>query len=412
MVAEICDREHRGKPLLAYEAACAMLAREVQPLTRPAEAIPLREALGRLLAVSLGLDRDEPPLPRSAMDGFAVRSADGMAQRQIVATIHAGTEAVAELAAGKAMAVMTGGTVPPGADCVIPIERTRREGDFLILLDPQQNLRHVRRVAEIGARGRMVLESGSRLRPGELAIAASVGADPIFVRPSVRAAVLSTGDEVVPWASTPLPHQVRDGNRLGVCARLLELGAEVVHDAHLPDDFQALERGIQAALECSDLVITIGGVSMGEKDLLPAVFAQLGVRTLLHGVALQPGKPLWVGSRGSQWILGLPGNPLSAFTVTELFARPMLRLLEGAQESMPLEALFPGVAGMPMQSGGRDLWLPAQLVAQMHGAPRLHAAPWNGSGDWSTLAGARALWFLPAGARAEAGDAVRYLPLD
>ncbi|MDA1260229.1 MAG: molybdopterin molybdotransferase MoeA, partial [Planctomycetota bacterium] len=356
MVADLHDREHRGRPLLSYASACAALAGKTAALTRASEELQLARACGRILAEPVCLDRDEPPVPRSAMDGYAVSSSEGSDPRQIAGVIHAGTPAAGALGKGQAVAVMTGGTVPPGADCVIPVEQVSVEGGLLHLAEAPTAGRHVRPAGEIGRAGRTVLEAGMRLGPGELMIAASCGAEPVRVRPRVRVAVVSTGDEVVPWRTPPEAHQVRDANRLGVAARLTALGAEIVHQSHLRDEPQALHAGLQEALARADLLITIGGVSMGEKDYLPASFAALGVQQRLHGVALQPGKPVWIGRSDSAWVIGLPGNPLSSFVVTELFARPMHARLSGAAgESWP-HPLLPGVAATSASSRGRELW--------------------------------------------------------
>lgn len=411
MVADLHDREHRGKPLLAYATACATLAAEAEPLARTPEHVPLATAAGRVLAAPVRFDRDEPPVPRSAMDGFAVASADGLAPRRLAGVVHAGSPLPAPLAPGTAMAVMTGGTVPAGADCVVPVERTRVTGELLHLAEAPVAGRHVRPAGELGRAGRVVLQPGTRMTAGALMIAASCGADPLPVRPRVRVAVIATGDEVVPWRARPAPQQVRDANRLGVAARLAALGAEIVHQSHLRDDAPALHAGIAAALAHADLLVTIGGVSMGEKDLLPATFAALGVRERVHGVALQPGKPLWIGRSDAAWVIGLPGNPLSSFVVTELFARPLLARLSGALGEPWPHPLLPGALAEPARSRGREFWIPARLEPRADAAPLLHPIAGRGSGDWSALAGADALLRLPPHAELERGAPVRYLPL-
>lgn len=411
MVADLHDREHRGRPLLAYAAACAALEAELAPLDRGAEAVALALAAGRILAEPVRLDRDEPPVARSAMDGYAVASADGRAPRRLAGVVHAGTPLTRPLARGAAVAVMTGGTVPAGADCVVPVESARREGEWIHLDDAPAAGKHLRPAGELGRAGKVVLHPGTRVGPGELMIAASCGADPLSVRPRVRVAVVSTGDEVVPWQARPEPHQVRDANRLGVAARLAALGAEIVHQSHLPDEAARLGAGLAQALAAADLLITIGGVSMGEKDLLPGAFAALGVRARLHGVALQPGKPVWIGRSDAAWVIGLPGNPLSAFVVTELFARPMLARLAGAHDAPWPHPLLPGALAAPARSRGRELWIPSRLEARAEAAPLLHPIPGRGSGDWSALAGADALLRLPPLTDLEPGSSIRYLPL-
>lgn len=411
MVADHCDREHKGRALLAYAAARALLDAQVAPLSRPAESVALEEALGRVLAESVRLDRDEPPVPRSAMDGFALRSADGSRPRRVIQSVFAGTAKVRALGPDEAAAVMTGGTVPPGADCVVPVERTRAAADRIEPLDPPRAGAHVRQMGEMGRAGRAVLSAGRRLAPGDLAVAASSGADPLLVRSRPRVRVLSTGDEVVPWNAPVAPHQVRDSNRLAAVARMRMLGADMLGHAHAPDEPDRLASALGAALEDADLTITVGGVSMGEKDYLPTVLERLGVREVLHGVAIQPGKPVWIGRRGERWVLGLPGNPVSSFVILELFGRALLDGLHGIQPRPACDALLPGVAGAPLRAKGRELWLPAAVRARSEGPPELHALPWTGSGDWTCLVGADALIQLAPGTHLESGAPLRYLPL-
>ncbi len=411
MVAELCDREHKGRALLAYAEARALLASELRPLGRAPEAVPLTSAAGRILATAIALDRDEPPVPRSAMDGFALRSADGRAPRRLVGSIFAGTAEAPEIGPGEAVAVMTGGTVPPGADAVIPVERTHLHGATLEVLDAPVARQHMRQAGEMGRAGRVVLAAGVRLGAGELGIAAASGADPLCVRARPRVAVLATGDEIVPWTALPRPHQVRDSNRIAAVARCTALGAEVVRHGHAPDAPDALHAALAVALADCDVAITIGGVSMGQKDFLPGVLATLGVREVLHGVGIQPGKPVWIGRRGDAWVLGLPGNPVSSFVILELFGRPLLDALHGAPPAPDPYALCPGVAAAAARSRARELWLPAQIRRRVAGAPEIAALPWTGSGDWTCLAGADALLHLPPDTQVAPGDPIRYLPL-
>jgi len=411
MVAHICDREHKGRDLLAYAEAWGLLARDLLPLERAAEDLPLVQAAGRVLAASVGLDRDEPPVARSAMDGYAVRSADALAPRRVVGSVYAGTAELPAIGPGAAAEVMTGGSIPPGADAVVPVELARLEGELLHLQEPPAAGQHLRQAGEMGRRGRVVLEAGRRLRAGDLGIAAAVGADPLRVRARPRATLLSTGDEVVPWSSAPAPHQVRDSNRLSALLRLQEFGAEIIHHGHLPDDPARLEPALREALAASDLLVTIGGVSMGRKDFLPGLLEGLGVREIVHGVAIQPGKPVWIGRGERAWVLGLPGNPVSSFVILELFGRRLIQGLLGEAGAEGEPGLLPGILSRPLQSRARALWLPAALLPQAAGAPQLEVLPWKGSGDWTCLARAQALVHLPPDTALAAAAPIRYLPL-
>ncbi len=398
------------RPLLPPGEALDRLLEAATRLERDAEEIPLEEALGRILAEEVRMDRAEPPVPRSAMDGYALRSADGGVPRHVRGTVHAGSPDPLAVGPGEAVAVMTGGTVPPGADAVVPVERTRREGDSVLLESPPTAGQHVRAAGEMGEAGRRLLAPGRRLSCGDLAAAAACGRDPLRVRPRPRVAILSTGDEVVPWVETPEVHQVRDSNRLATTVQLRRAGAEVVLHRWVPDRPEELRAAFGEAWERADLVVTMGGVSMGEKDHLPGVFAAHGLECLFHGVAIQPGKPVWAGRREGRWALGLPGNPVSSFVILELFGLPLLDVLGGLRATGP-RGMEPGILGDAARSKGRWRYLPASLEQGPDGPPRITPRPEAGSGDWTSLAQADALLELPPHSALTAGDPVRFLRL-
>ena len=395
--------------MLAYAEAWHLLASACD-FSLESEVLPLELAVGRVLAEDLHLDRPEPPVDRSAMDGFAVLSSDGDQTRQVLGTLFAGTAGQPTLAAGQAMAVMTGGTVPRGADAVIPVERTKRKGDQLQVTQSPQPGQHIRRKGEMGESGRLALSAGVRLRPGDLAIAASVGAAEIRCSRRPRVALFTTGDEVIPHQQTPEPHQVRDAN-LPTCAALLRAaGAEVAVEGHLPDDRTALEDQLRPACAEHDLVVTIGGVSMGEKDFLPEVFAELGVERLFHKINIQPGKPVWAGKSARGMVLGLPGNPVSGYVILSLFAPLLLGKMEGLEVTLPWG--MPAVLASPLRSGPRERFVPALLQAPQTpgGLPQLMPIAATGSGDWIGLAGVEVLAQVPPFSELAVGEDITYLP--
>lgn len=411
MSADPCDQGRNGRPLLPLDEARSRLLAAVQPLARDSEPLALDQALGRVLAAPICLDRAEPPVPRSAMDGFALRSADGLAPRELLGVVYAGTAGQSELAPGQAIEVMTGGTVAAGADAVIPVEQTEVVEGQLKILAAVQAGQHVRRAGEMGEPGQVVVPEGTVLTTAALAAAASCGADPVAVRPRPRATVLSTGDEVVAWTETPEAHQVRDANRLATALQLQTAGAQVLATRRVADEPDRLREAVAAALDASELVVTIGGVSMGKKDHLPEVFASLGVERLFHGVAVQPGKPIWVGARAGRWVVGLPGNPVSSFVMTELLVRDLVRALAGARPrpDLPLQActITDGV-----RTRGRERYFPAQCSLDAEGRPQLSPQAGRGSGDWTVLARMNALLRVPPHTELAAGAAAHYLPLE
>ncbi len=376
--------------------------------------VPLAAAAGRVLVAPARLDRDEPPWPRSAMDGFAMRSAEGAAPRREVGAAPAGRAAAPALERGDCVRVMTGGLVPAGADCVVPRERVRRDAEGRVV--PEAAPRpgeHVRAAGELGRAGAEVLAAGRRIGAGELAVLAGCGADPVPVFARPRLAVVATGDEVVPWTETPRVEQVRDANRPALGALALAAGAAPVSSRLVADDPAALAAALEAALAAADLVVTVGGVSMGDHDHLPRLLPRLGVEPLFHRVRIQPGKPVWLGRRGADgpWVLGLPGNPVSAFVVFALLGVPLLRVL-GGEADVPLPTPhLPGTAAAPVRSGARPLWRPARLEACDGAPPRVRPLGWTGSGDWTALAGADALLHLPPRSEVAAGGAVLWQPL-
>lgn len=415
-----------GQPLLSYAEALRVLEARLESLQVSTETIPLEQCSGRVLAQEIAMDREEPPVCRSAMDGFALRSEDGEGPRQIVGTYFAGTAGDTPLSAGQAVAVMTGGTVPSGADAVIPVERTSVEGETLKIEAAPKAGQHVRQKGEMGHVGRVLLRPGQRLTPSDLGAIAGCGVDPVTVYRQPRVIVLATGDEVVPLQQKPESHQVRDSNRLLAATQLRSFGAEVLEHHHVADEPEALKAAVADALSQADLVITIGGVSMGEKDYLPQVFQDCCVEKLFHKIALQPGKPVWAGATERHVVLGLPGNPISSFVVLELLGRLVIDRLGGCDRHYPRPLRTARMMGSA-KCRARPRLLPARLMnpgaawpsstdSVTHpdpadALPNLRVVVESGSGDWTSLAGAEALLYLPPFSSVEDGQAVHYLPL-
>jgi molybdopterin molybdotransferase len=411
MASDPCDQGRAGSRLLPLCEARELLLRVAQPLTRENEPLALDRARGRVLARAVCLDRAEPPVARSAMDGFALRSADGAEPRELLGTMFAGTAGQPLLGPGQAVEVMTGGTVATGADAVIPVEWTRVEAGQLIVEHTMQAGQHVRRAGEMGDIGQEVVPAGAVLDVASLAAAASCGADPVQVFAAPRATVLSTGDEVVAWTEQPALHQVRDANRLATALQIQAAGGEVLATRRIADDPERIRDAVDAALDRSDLVVTIGGVSMGKKDHLPEVFATLGVEKLFHGVAVQPGKPIWVGRCKRAWVVGLPGNPVSSAVMSELLVRPLLRRLAGAQPTpdLPLQACRLVEA---VRTRGRERLFPATLEVSADGLPWVRPQAGRGSGDWTVLGKMQVLLRVPPHMELAAGQLAHYLPLE
>ena len=309
------------------------------------QVVPLADALGLTLAERIVADRDFPPTDRSAMDGFAVRAADcAEAGRSLVLTgeIRAGQDAGnVSVGAGEAVRIFTGGVIPRGADAVVMVEVTgenRAEGTIVVKERPEAG-QHIRRRGEDIRAGETVIESGTVVRPVEIAALTAVGCTSVPVVRAPRVAVMSTGDEVVEAEATPAPHQVRNSNARMLLAQLQSMRVDARYLGIARDEKAALDATIADGLT-GDVLILTGGVSVGEYDLVGAALLRAGCEVLFHTVSMRPGKPILAAKRGACLVLGLPGNPISAFTGFQVFVRPALRKLLGDPQPVatPLRA--------------------------------------------------------------------------
>ena len=277
---------------------------------------------------------DVPPTDNSAVDGYAVASADipatGTRAFDVAAELAAGAVFSGTLRSGQTLRIMTGAPMPAGADTVYPQEVVAREGARITVgsIAPGAN-RRLR--GEDVLAGQIVLPAGRVLRPQEIGVAASLGLAQIYVRQKPRVAVLSTGDEVAEPGSSRKPGQIYDSNRFSLCGLLEASGAEMVDDGIVPDQFDELQARLLRASEHADIVLTSGGVSVGDHDLVKAVLQQAGGIDFWQ-VAMQPGRPMAVGSIGRAHFFGLPGNPVASMLTFHLFVRPALWKLAGRRE--------------------------------------------------------------------------------
>lgn len=298
------------------------------------ETVALDAAAGRVTAEDVHAAVDLPPFPSSAMDGFAVRSADVPATLAVVERVAAGRPAARALGPGEAMAISTGGVVPDGADAVVPIEVVTDRGDTVDVADPVTAGAHVRpRGGDVRA-GDVVVPAGTRLGPTQLGAIAAAGVSAVACARRPRVAVLATGSELVA-PGTPLgPGQVYEANALMLAGALAAAGADVERIPAVADDESAHSDAIAHGLE-ADVLVTSGGVSVGPHDLVRKIEAELGVAEVFWQVAVKPGKPVAFGIRGKTLVFGLPGNPVSSLVGCELFVKPALRALQGMREPLP-----------------------------------------------------------------------------
>ena len=406
--------------MLTIAEAFALVIEQAKPL--PAEDRPLRESRGCRLAEEVAADLDQPPFTRSLVDGFAVRSTDlkgRTTQLTLVETIVAGRMPDRVLQPGEAAAIMTGAPLPPGADAVVMHEDTQRLADQVEIqaknVQAGQNLQEKGRIYRAGD---PILRPGTLLTTACLALLASVGRLHARVVPRPRVAIIPTGDELVEPDQVPGPGQIRNSNAIMLEALVSEHGPAWV-SAIAPDEPRTLTEMLGKGLDCDALVVT-GGVSVGERDLVPAALLDLEVRQVFHKVRLKPGKPLWFGigpARGDRpgaLVFGLPGNPASGLVGFLLFIRPALCLLAGH----PLPAADTVQARLGnrfVQKGNRPTYYPAKLVDQSPangGGAVIETLAWAGSADLLGIALADGLAIFPEGDRVfHPGEIVPFLPL-
>jgi molybdopterin molybdotransferase len=363
------------------------------------ERVSLLEASGRVLAQSLVCDRDQPPFDRSTRDGFAVHAADLAnvpAQLKVVGEVRAGATWSSPLNRGEALEIMTGAGLPQGADAVVMVEFSERDGDQVVItrsVQPGENL--VPRGAEARA-GQRLLAPGTRINHAVIALAASLGSDMLEVSLRPVVSVIATGDELVGIMEAPGPAQIRDSNSYSVSAQVQYAGGEVRFRSTALDELDRLRATIGTGLNAHLLLLT-GGVSMGKYDLVEQVLREFNAEFLFTGVKIQPGKPLVFGriplAQGFTYFFGLPGNPVSTMVTFALFVEPMLRSLSG-ETATPLRFLRAKLKSAVRSKTGLTRFLPARLSGALE-QTEVELIPWQGSGDIASTTLADCLLVVP-----------------
>ncbi|HET9221231.1 MAG TPA: gephyrin-like molybdotransferase Glp [Roseiflexaceae bacterium] len=383
-------RRESPYPMVPIEEAQRIIAAHVAPLG--VEEVSSLAADGRVLAEDVFAGEDQPDVPKAAVDGYALRAADGAAERRVLAEITAGATHTATLPPGAAVRIMTGAPLPPGADAVIMVEQTDERDGMLHVERAVNQGDSVHTVGQDIARGTLVLARGTALGAAEIGLLATVGRVrvPVYRRPIV--AVLATGDEVHEPDAPLEAGGIRDSNRYALMAAAREAGCETISLGIARDD-QTLQRAaILAGLERADLLLTSGGVSMGTRDLIKPLLAELG--TVHFGrIAFKPGKPTTFATVRDKLVFGLPGYPVSSLVSFEVFVRPALRRLQGdARPERPrirVTLLEPIKAPSDRPECQRAIvsWRDGQLTARSTGA--------QGSSRLLSLRGANALLLVP-----------------
>ncbi|HEV2768172.1 MAG TPA: gephyrin-like molybdotransferase Glp [Acidimicrobiales bacterium] len=379
----------------------------VEPVT-----VALAGALDRAAAEAVTADACVPPFDNSAMDGFAVRSADTVGAPvtlEVVGTLAAGQAPGVEVGPGQAVRIMTGAPVPAGADAVVMVERTvvSDEGRRVEVDGEVAGGTALRRAGDDLRPGDRVLAAGDVLTPGRLGVLASLGVAELAVFPRARVGVLSTGDELVEPPAPLRPGQIRDSNRPTLLALVAAAGCEAVDLGLVADDEAALTEAFHHGVATCDAVVTSGGVSMGDFDLVKVVLDRLGDMRWMQ-VAIKPAKPLAFGTVGRTPVFGLPGNPVSSMVSFELFARPALRRMMGFPAAVADRPAVPAVAGEALRRRPDGKTHFVRVIASMgdDGRYRVRSAGGQGSHQLRAMAAANALAVLADGEGAQVGDVV------
>jgi len=399
--------------LMPVDLALEKLLADAQ-VDRAIETIALTQALGRVLAQDVHSTVDVPPAPNSAMDGYCFRFQDYAADKPlpVIQRITAGAVS-APLQAGTAARIFTGAELPIYADTVVMQEETvvtenEDEGPLLQILEPPQKAQNVRPQGQDIALDQRVLKQGKRLRPQELGLLASIGVDSVKVYKKLRVAIMSTGDELIEPGQPLQAGQIYNSNRFTLIGLLENLGLEILDLGIVADDLQDTLRALKRATE-ADVIISSGGVSVGDADHVKSALQQSGDLAFWH-LAIKPGKPFTYGRVAGTPFLGLPGNPAAVFVTFCLLCRPWLLKAQGADNYAPLSMSVPAAFSIN-KPGRRQEYLRARLVPGDNG---VHAEiyPNQSSGVLSSASWGNGLVEIAINTTVGKGDMVRFIPYE
>jgi molybdopterin molybdotransferase len=396
-------------PIPLEEAERILFAQAPPPTV---ERVPLGLASGAVLAEEVRADADQPPFDRAMMDGYALHSADLAtlpAELEVIEEIPAGHVPAKKVGRGQCARIMTGASLPPGADAVQQVEKTEGEGSKVRILAAVSLGQNVApRGSEVRA-GDPVLRAGQVLRPQELAVLASVGKTsvPVYRRP--RCALVVTGDELVDPGERPGPGQIRNTNGISLPEQVRRMGLACDVLERAPDVLEEIRRRVREGLT-RDALILSGGVSAGDRDLVVPALKAEGVAPVLHQVLIRPGRPFFFGTKERTVVFGLPGNPVSSFVTFEVFVRPFLGRMMG-HPSPGRRRVRARLANPLPKKMDRTIFWPA-LLEPTGNELAARTLPWKSSADLATLAKADALAVQPRETALQAGDWVDALILD
>jgi molybdenum cofactor synthesis domain-containing protein len=380
--------------MITVDQATSIVLDRIQPLG--AETVPLEQVHRRILAENVRADIDLPPFDRARMDGYALRSSDVSTvpvTLRVIAEIAAGAQFEQRVNAGEAVKIFTGAPVPAGVDAVQKVEVTRANGQTVEILESVKPGQFITPHANEVAAGDIVAEAGREIGPAEMAVLASFGYASVRLGRRPRVAVMSTGSELVDVSCKPSGAQIRNSNSYTLAAYAERAGAIVDMLGTVEDTPESTRDALIRAADNRDIVITSGGVSMGDYDLVKAALKEIGAEIYFDKVIIRPGKPIVFARRGRTYFFALPGNPVSTSVTFNVFVRPAIRKMQGdAAPALPIASAQ--LARAVKDSSSRRSYLPARLFIE-EGRAMAEPLKWGGSSDLVAFMRANALIIVP-----------------
>lgn len=405
-----CDTLPQGT--LNVEQAQAHILASI-PVLQASEHVTLWQAQGRILAETVSAPLDVPPHRNSAMDGYALRHADltTTTPLNVIGTAFAGRPFAGAVQPGECVRIMTGAVVPDGTDSVVMQENVQRDGDTIRLTATLQAGENVRHPGEDMRTGDSVLQAGHKLNAADLGLLASLGIGEVSVLRRPRVAFCSTGDELKSIGETLQPGDIYDSNRYTLYGLLQKLDVEIIDLGVVKDTPEAVEHAFQQAMQLADILITSGGVSVGEADYVTATLLRLG-QVNFWKIAMKPGKPLAFGTLGQGFFFGLPGNPVSVMATFLLFLRPAILRMRG--ESVPVVPEYPAICDTPLKkAAGRKDYQRGICQRDASGQWRVSSTGGQGSHILRSMSQANCFIVLPLEwSNVEAGTTVSIIPFE
>ncbi len=402
--------------LIEFDDARSILAKEINPLSPTT--VEYEEALGKRIAEDVHAELDIPGTDISAMDGYALKyDPTKLKDAYEIEFVSAAGDSPGVLAEGKAVRIFTGAPVPQNADTVVMQELATVHEDGTVSFESIEQGKHIRKKGEIFSKGDVLVDRGTKISPADISLIASGGKIEIDVIPRPKVAVLMTGSELVAPGEKVEPGKLRDSNGPMLAAMAREENLEVHGVFSSVDNLDLMQGKLEKLAEEVNIIVTTGGVSVGDYDFVPQAVKQLGAEILFHKVRQKPGKPILVAKLGSCWILGLPGNPVSSFVCWRLYVSPLAEALSG-NPSFEIDSFEAELEEDAVVKGKRPVFVPSVLeYVPGNTVPGLPAGnksaltvKWKGSHDLVALGRSNALVLLETGKEYKKGDMIRCFP--